>query len=85
VEKRRPYLFGELVRVAAVGIDVTQRCWGASVVEEVHQRVDALRVAQVEAVNTITLDTQFRIFLLLFSTYNWLPFLPKAASTYSQN
>lgn len=54
--------------MAAVRVDVTQRGWGASVVEEVHQRVDTLRVAQVEAVNTITLDMQFVTFSSFFLT-----------------
>lgn len=56
--------------MATVRVDVTQRGWSASVVEEVHQRVDTLGVAQVEAVNTITLVRHavpnFLLFLVFF-------------------
>lgn len=66
------YLFGELVRVAAVRVDVTQRGWGASVVEEVHKRVDTFRVTQVEAVTPIMLDMQFTGFSPLFFFSKWI-------------
>lgn len=45
--------------MAAVGVDVTQRSWSASVVEQVHEGVDTFGVAEVEAVGSITLDGRF--------------------------
>lgn len=39
------YLFGKLVCVAAVGVDVAERGGRSAVVEEVHEGVDAFRVA----------------------------------------
>ena len=43
------YLFGELVGMATVGIDLTERSRGFSVAEQVHELMDALGVTSVEA------------------------------------
>lgn len=70
--------------MAAVRVDVTQRGWGASVVEEVHKRVDTFRVTQVEAVTPIMLDMQFKfspLFFFFFQNGDLLPELSKKRYT----
>lgn len=48
MEIREMYLLGKLVSVAAVGIHSTERGGSASVAEQMHELVDAFRVADVE-------------------------------------
>lgn len=43
------YLFSELVGMATVGVDLTERSRGSSVTEQMHELMDALGVTSVEA------------------------------------
>lgn len=49
----RPVLLGELVGVAAVSVDISDRLGGAAVGEEHHESVDAFLVVVVKAITRL--------------------------------
>lgn len=55
------YLFGKLVSVPAVGVQMANRRRGPSIAEQVHELMDALGVTNVEAAKGCSLALQCRV------------------------